>query len=151
MATPLSSKRGLMLRLLVWVLAPLSAAATASAVVLFFASAALAESAFVVTVKKNVARSGTVSTEPLPATVIVFGLAVSAEWAKCGCATPAIAAAAKSTRAAMAIFIPVIRRRGIESSRGMQHRRGQLVAPLGRDPVPLVADERVGGVGEVDR
>ena len=59
---------------------------------------------------ENVARSGVVSTLPAPVTVIVF-VGVSAEWARWGWATPATAAAPKSTRTIRAIFMPLIRRR----------------------------------------
>src|SRR4051794_29697551 len=107
----LSSKRGSTPSPLVWTFAPFSAATTASAAVSFLVRAALALSPLLVTVKENVARSGTVSTEPFPVTVIVW-LAVAADRANCGCATPATAAAAKSTRTAIAIFMTVIRRRG---------------------------------------
>src|SRR5437764_14447983 len=133
--------------------APLNADTTASAAASFLARAAFAVSPLLVTVKENVARSGTVSTQPLPVTVIVcvaVAVAGAAERANCGCATPATAAAAKSTRTAMEIFMPDIRRRGRRLSRGMEAGRGELVASAGGDALALGVHELVRRVGEVD-
>src|SRR5437764_9994805 len=152
MVVPFSSKRGSTPSPVVCTFAPFSAATTAPAAASFFASAAFAVSARAVTVKENVARSGTVSTEPAPVTVIVFVVvgAGAAERANCGCATPATAAAAKSTRTAMEIFMPDIRRRGRRLSRGMEDGRGELVASAGGDALALGVHELVRRVGEVD-
>src|SRR5258708_4931735 len=64
----------------------------------FCASAAAAVFARDSTLKPRSARSGMLVTVPLPVTVIVFS-AVAAARPRCGCATPAIADAASSSRA----------------------------------------------------
>src|SRR5207244_5747797 len=70
---------------------------------------------FVVTPKSNEARSGVASTVPLPVTVIVVPAVGVAERPRCGCATPAIAAATSSTpatrRVVRSLFMPHVRHR----------------------------------------
>jgi hypothetical protein len=77
----------------------LSAAITFVAALAFCASAPEAVLARVSIVKPKSARSGTLVTVPLPETVIVLPAGVPAERPRCGCATPAIAEAASSSRA----------------------------------------------------
>ena len=60
-------------------------------------SAWAAVAPFVVTPKSNEAWSGVESTVPLPVTVMVEPVDEVAERPRCGCATPAIAAATSST------------------------------------------------------
>src|SRR5437870_12678333 len=79
---------------------PLIAWATDADTSPFRVIAAAAVAARVSTVKENEARSGTVVTVPCPLTVIAVFAGVSVERPSCGCATPAIAAAARSTAAA---------------------------------------------------
>src|SRR3954449_3640185 len=104
-----------------------SAAITAAASSAFFASAAFAVAACEVTEKSNAARSGTVVTVPLPVTVMVFFAGVSAARPSRGCAMPAMAEATRSSadRNRMdrkRLVIRLIRRRGAESSHGVERR-----------------------------
>src|SRR4029078_10747648 len=77
-------------------------------------TACAAVAPFVVTPKSKEARSGVASTVPLPITVMVVPADGVAERPRCGCATPAIAAAASSTpasrRIVRSLFMQLIRR-----------------------------------------
>src|ERR1700675_133358 len=105
----------------------LTADATAVAAAAFWASAALAVVARVSTVKSNPAWSGTVVTEPLPVTVIVFVVVVVAAWQRRGWAIPAIAEATRRTPARRRMersrIMWLIRRRSTESSHARRVRR----------------------------
>src|SRR5262252_3448918 len=83
-------------------------------------SASAAVAPFVVTPKSKDARSGVASTVPLPVTVMVEPPDVVAERPRCGCATPAMAAATMSapasTRMVRSLFMPHVRRwHGLQS------------------------------------
>src|SRR4051812_49183122 len=124
--------------------APCSAATTASASVPFFASAAFAVSAFVDTVNVKVARSGTVTTVPLPETVIDLVSGVAAACPGRGCATPARAAAPKTTRTARRIFMTLIRHRRRRCHKGLSRGGVQVRRPALGDPRRGELDEEHG-------
>src|SRR5205823_12904730 len=88
----------------------------------FRRSAYAAVAPLVDTPKSKEARSGVASTVPLPVTVIVVPAVGVAERPRCGCATPAIAAATSSTpatkRVVRSLFIPHVRRDAAERHRG---------------------------------
>src|SRR5215470_10050456 len=76
--------------------------------------------ACVCTPKSNDARSGVASTVPFPVTVIVVPTAGDAVRPRCGCATPAIAAATSSPPARRRI-LPSLFMHEIRRSRGERH------------------------------